>query len=568
MGLLEVVGITAIFPFLEVVSNPRETMNHPLMGPWFEFLGLQSIKSVVIGTGLFVFFFLALSNLFSAFMGWWQQKLAYRIAHDLSIRLLEVYLSKPYRFFLENNSSNFQVKLLNEVNKFVTGVLLPLIDLCAKSFLILVIIILLIAVDPLLALTAALVVSSLYAIIYLLLRQRLKQLGEKRLFANYKRFRTLKEMFMGIKTHRIYQVESHFYQRFEEHSLTLSKIQPQLHLFTKTPRLFIELVIFGGIILMTCVLYFRTDGINAVLPTLGIYALAGVRLLPALQKAYLALSQLRHNQAALDAVYEDLYPPVSFQLTDVSSISALDFQHEVQLDNLQFRYRPEEDIILNDISLSVPKGTTVAFVGSTGSGKTTLVDLIVGLLNPTQGEIRIDGEVLKRENVQSWRKLLAYVPQEVMLFDDSVAANIALGQAAEDYDWDRIRRSAELAQIHSFIETELPKGYQTNVGERGTRLSGGEKQRVGLARALYRNPAILVLDEATSALDNLTETLVMEAVEKEFQALTIIIIAHRLSTVKNADSIVLLDKGKIIAQGKYDELLAQSEVFQEMAALR
>ncbi|MEM6395442.1 MAG: ABC transporter ATP-binding protein [Bacteroidota bacterium] len=562
------VGISMIFPFLQVVSDPKEAMSHPTMGPWFEFVGLQRVKTVVIGMGLVVFLALTCSNLVRAFVGWWQQRLAYRISHDLTIRLLEIYLARPYQFYLQNNTSKFQVKILSEVNKFVTGVLIPMIDFSARAFLILMIVILLLFVDPLLSVATALGLGSMYFIVYMLLRKRLKILGEKRIEAGFMRFRSLKEVFSAVKTHRIYQSELYFHNRFREYSLTLSKIQPELHLYTKTPRLFIELVTFGSIILITIILYFRSGSIKEILPVLGLYALAGVRLLPALQQAYSALTQVRNNKPTLEVIFSDLVVKNVRQRSRKSTLEPLNFERDIEMKNVYFKYDSSDEDVIKGIDLRIVKGQTIAFVGSTGSGKTTLVDLIVGLLSPTSGKITVDDQEINEKNTENWLKNIAYVPQDVVLFDDTVEANIAIGQEEADRDFQRIQQASKTAQIHEFLANELPQGYQTKVGERGTRLSGGEKQRVGLARAFYRRPSILILDEATSALDNVTESKFMESMRLQHQDLTTIMIAHRLSTVKEADCIYLLNKGEIIARGSYQTLLQENDSFQALASTR
>ncbi|MEO0628224.1 MAG: ABC transporter transmembrane domain-containing protein, partial [Bacteroidota bacterium] len=345
MGFLEVVGISMIFPFLQVVSDPQSALAHPTMGPWFEYFGLQKVKTVVIAMGLAVFLALTCSNLVRAFVGWWQQKLAYRISHDLTIRLLEVYLAKSYEFYLINNTSNFQVKLLNEVSKFVSGVLIPTIDFASRSLLVVMIVVLLVFVDPVLSIATALGLGSLYFLVYMLLRKRLKALGDKRIEAGFLRFRRLKEMFTAVKTHRIYQAEHYFYDRFKDYSLTLSKIQPELHLYTKTPRLFIELITFGSIILITIILYFRAGSIKEILPVLGLYALAGIRLLPALQKAYSALTQVRNNQPALDAIHEDLIAVDRYQPRVKDQIQALKFDREISVEDVFFKYEGTNEYV-------------------------------------------------------------------------------------------------------------------------------------------------------------------------------------------------------------------------------
>jgi ABC-type multidrug transport system fused ATPase/permease subunit len=306
--------------------------------------------------------------------------------------------------------------------------------------------------------------------------------------------------------------------------------------------------------------------LSAILPTLGIFAFATMRLFPRIQNIYAAFNTMQVGQAALDQVYDD-YMASSKTAIDMPSggTSILRPERQVVLDKISYSYPKHNRTALKDVSLEIRTCTTVGIVGGTGAGKTTLVDVILGLLTPDSGEIRIDDTPLGLANMRPWQRAIGYVPQSIYLIDDTVARNIAFGLPAEEIDQAAIERAAKLAALHDFVTTELPDGYNTIVGERGVRLSGGQRQRIGIARALYNEPSLLILDEATSALDNITERVVMEAVDTMRHEMTIVMIAHRLSTVRQCDVIHIMERGTIVASGTYDELLDGNELFRKMA---
>jgi ATP-binding cassette subfamily C protein len=301
---------------------------------------------------------------------------------------------------------------------------------------------------------------------------------------------------------------------------------------------------------------------------LSLFALAGYRLLPALSKASNGAAQLSHHLPVIDAVYSDMRDDLQPEQThNGSDGDELEFLRHIQLNGVGFRYKTTNADVISGIDLTVPKGAKVALTGSTGSGKSTLIDIMVGLLLPVEGTFSVDGTPITLNNVERWRRKVAYVPQEEFLYDDTIANNIAFGVPPQQIDMGRIRDSARIAQIDEFISSELPDGYDTRVGERGVRLSGGQRQRIGLARAFYRQPEVLLLDEATSGLDGITEEAIMSTLRDELPTLTVIIIAHRLSAVKFCQRIYVLDGGRIIAAGNYYDLLASNENFKQMVEL-
>jgi ABC-type multidrug transport system fused ATPase/permease subunit len=359
-------------------------------------------------------------------------------------------------------------------------------------------------------------------------------------------------------------LEQAYSQRFAKPAEIYAKGEATARVIGQMPRYALEAIAFGGMLLIMLYLMTKGGSLAAALPIIALYAFAGYRLMPALQQIYQAFTQLRFAGPALDSVHADL---ISLQPANPNpSRDAMPLKLAITLNGVHYRYPNAQRSALTNLSLTIPAKSTVGLVGVTGSGKTTTVDLILGLLEAQEGTLTVDGKAITEQNKCAWQRAIGYVPQQIYLADDTVAANIAFGLDAKDIDQEALERVARIANLHEFVVNELPQRYQTTVGERGVRLSGGQRQRIGVARALYHNPQVLILDEATSALDNITEQAVMDAVHNLGHEITIILIAHRLSTVKACDTIFLLEKGELKAQGTFDALRDGNERFRAMAA--
>lgn len=564
MGFAEVIGIAAIMPFMELVSKPETIHQNPWLQWAYEHLGFETERGFLLAAGGGVLLLLGLSNAISAFTRWFQLKVVWGTAHGIASRMMRMYMNQPYEYFLRNNSSELGAQLLYEVTQLARFVFLPMTDVTARSLVSLAIVSMLFVVNPLLTFFALLTLGGAYLIIYFLVRKYLSRVGMKRFKANQMRFRASSEALSGIKTVKILGRESFFLDRFVEASHKFSSIIPMAQAISMVPRYLVETLAFGGIIAIVLYLLAASQDLTSAIPVLSLFALAGYRLLPSLQMVFKSVSQIRYNHAVLDEIYKSMVEARKTLKTRRSfKDERLSFQREIRVRDLTFRYEGSDEVVLRNINLVIPRGASVAFVGSTGSGKTTLVDLIMGLLHPTSGAVEVDGVPITPGNVARWQRIAGYVPQEVMLYDDTVMKNIIFGLA--EYDEEKVMQAARTARIHDFIVNELPEGYQTVVGEQGVRLSGGQRQRIGLARALYTDPEVLVLDEATSALDVITEQAVIQAINRLKHKVTTIQIAHRLDTVRNCDQIYLLDGGIIVAQGTYDELVSNNAVFRAMA---
>lgn len=567
MGVLEVIGVASILPFMQLIAEPNAIEQSSWLTRIYESFGFESHRQMLIFFGIGIIVLIGVTNIFSIRMIWLQYKYSWDAAHSLGIRLLRTYLEKPYQYYLRKNTSELQTYIISEVNLLTGGVIIPLIELISRTFVSLVIFGLLLMVDLKISLVMFVGLGGAYLLIYLSRQNFLKKIGKYRIDMNLLRYKSLSELLSGIKTVMVYNEQAFFYNRYKEASKEFCSVQPKYNLILASPRYLLEFLAFGSILSITIYLYISSGNIQSALPRLSLYAVAGYRLLPALQKAFAAAAKVKHNYTVFEKLHDDLAHGLTLSEDLSSDHQALEFEETIALERINFLYENTEQAILKDLSVSLQKGQTIAFIGSTGSGKTTLVDLIVGLLHPVHGKIKVDSQAIDLSNIKNWQRNIAYVPQEVFLFDDTILRNIVLGRSDEEIDLERVKEAAKMADLYDFISKELPEGFQTGIGERGVRLSGGQRQRLGLARALYRQPNVLVLDEATSALDSITEKGIIESLKLLPSNLTTIIIAHRLSTVRHADCIYILNEGEIVAQGDYQTLMYSNETFKTMVEL-
>jgi len=571
MAGLEVVSVGSILPFLQVAADPASVHENAYLSWTFETFGFADTNSFLIALGLTAFAALVLSNIFIVLTTWALYRYVWGRNHSLSRRLLRSYLHRPYEYFLTRNSAELGKNVLEEVKEVTATMLYPALRGGAKAVVALFIIGFLFVVDPVVAGILAVVLGGAYAAVHFTVRAWLDRAGAERVTANTARYKLVDEAFGGIKQVKLRGSEESLLGQFDPPSKRYARLQSHARIIRKTPRYVLEAVAFGGIILIAVYLIVVQDTIRQVIPMLGLYAFAGHRLMPALQKAFSGIASARFNSAALEALHRDLQQRPE-EKAEASSDERRDptapplpLDDRLVLDGVTFAYPGAEAPAIEDLSLEIPSHTTVGFVGKTGSGKTTTVDLILGLLCPQQGMISVDGTPLRNDTIRRWQQDIGYVPQQIYLADDTVARNIAFGVPEENIDMGAVRNAAGRAHIYDFITGELPDQWQTIVGERGVKLSGGQRQRIGIARALYHRPSVLVFDEATSALDQATEASVMEAVYALEENHTMVMIAHRLSTVKRADNIVMLEQGRKVGEGNYDELANRHSKFQSMA---
>ena len=562
MGLFEVIGVASITPFIAVVSNPEVIQENYYLNYFYVYFDFGSESSFLLVLGISAIVLVFLSNSISALINWQIISITRNQAHLVAYRLLEKYLSQPYIFYLNKNTSNLAKNILLEVDRAVNGFVLPGLLALSRTAIMLFILIFLLYLNPLLASISIVVLGGVYTFIFMAIRKRLHLFGESTSQAESDRFKAADEAMSGIKELKLHSTEKIFLERFEIPSRNRSILMAYSQLSSILPRYLLDTIAFGAILtLMTFMVYIgKTSG--QIIPIVTVFALAGYRLMPAMQQIYASSTQLKFNFPALSILVNDL---LSVDVTSTPSRdneNDIEFLDKLNITNLSFSYPGVEKPTLNNINLQIESNKTIGLVGSTGSGKTTLVDVFLGLLNPTSGNISVDGEELTAKNIKSWQKNVGYVPQDIYLVDDTIESNIAFGERVIDFD--KVKKAAITSELDEFIKT-LPNGYKTIVGERGVRLSGGQKQRIGIARALYHNPKILVLDEATSSLDGETESYIIKAINNLSHKKTILMIAHRVSTLKSCDMIYVMESGRIVASDTYKNLLLSNKIFQGMA---
>ncbi len=563
----EIAGFSAVLMLLNIISAPEKIQTNSTLSFVYTRLGFTSDFQFQVVLALSVLGVVVCGLAIKAVGTNAMTRYSMMRGYTISSRLLSAYLRHPYPWFLQHNSAELEKNVLNEVDGLVARVITPSLRLVANSILAISILSFLMLVDPLVTVFCGGVLGLVYALIYLRVRGQMVRVGNDMKEALEARYLVAKEATGGIKDVKVMGLEDVYVQSYAAEAFRSAKAMTRMGLVAELPRFVLEAITFGTLVSLILLLLFRNNGnMTQIVPTLGVIAMATMRLLPSLQQIYFGMVTIRSAGPVLDVIVADFAsspPPLPDPEPDAPPMK---LERELALDGVSFAYDSTDRPTLQGVDLTIPARATVGIVGGTGAGKTTLVDLVLGLLSPASGAIRVDGTTLTPDNLRSWRGSIAYVPQTIFLTDDTIAANIAFGVPKAEIDMAAVEHAAQVAALHDFILSDLPAGYETRVGERGVRLSGGQRQRIGIARAMYRDPTLLIMDEATSALDNVTEREVMEAVQRSRGDKTIILIAHRLSTVRSCDTIFLMERGRLLAQGSYDTLLATSAVFRRMVS--
>lgn len=563
MAFLDVLGVASILPFLSVLTRPELVQTNPVLKTLYELVssvGVETTNQFLFILGLMVFMLLILSLAFKALTSYVQIRFVLLREYSIGRRLIEGYLSQPYSWFLNRNSTDLGKSVLSEVQAVIANGMLPLMTLISQTAVAFAFLLLLLVVNPGLAFLVILVLGVAYTVTFVSFRGALKRFGALRTQANQQRFSAVGEAFAAIREVKVAGLEQQYVHRFSLPAKAYASGQAGAQIVAQLPRFAMEAIAFGGLMLVLLYLLYSEGDFESSIPLIAMYAFAGYRLMPALQQIYASSAQIRFVGPALDNLHKD-FCALNDLKPEVANISSLVLRKSIELNNVTYTYPEAAAPSINAVSLSIPAFSRVGFVGATGSGKTTLVDLILGLLVPQEGELKVDGQTVTAADIRNWQSAIGYVPQHIFLIDDSIAANIAFGVAPKERDKAAIKLASEIASLHEFISEELPEGYDTIVGERGIRLSGGQRQRIGIARALYHNPKVLILDEATSALDNLIEQQVIDAINGLDREMTVIMIAHRLSTLSQCDQIYLFERGEVKDHGKFNELAENYELF-------
>lgn len=548
----EILTIGAILPFLGVLTSPDSVFEHSAAQPFIQMLGITRAEQLLLPLTIIFGMAALIAGAMRLLLLWANTRLSYAIGADLSINIYRRTLYQPYAVHIQRNSSEIINGISNKTN-FVIGTIMMLLSIIGSSVLLGAILFALLSVNPMIAFASFGGFGLIYAFIVHVTRKQLLVDSERIARESTNVIKSLQEGLGGIRDVLIDGSQEIYCQIYRDADLPLRRAQGNNLFITQSPRYGMEAL---GMLLIAGLAYIlaqQEDGIISAIPVLGAFALGAQRLLPVLQQAYAAWSGIRGGQISLLDTLELLEQPLP-DYAEKFAIKPMVFEKEIYLNKVSFKYNEDIGLIANDINLKIMRGSRVGLIGETGSGKSTLLDIIMGLLQPTSGELKIDGALISIENQSAWQAHIAHVPQTIFLSDSSIEENIAFGIPIDDIDYKRVRQAAHQAQIAEVIET-WPDNYKTLVGERGVRLSGGQRQRIGIARALYKQADVIIFDEATSALDDETERAVMQSIESLSKDLTIIIVAHRLTTLRDCSLIVELAMGGIKRIGTYAEIM-------------
>lgn len=556
-SLAEVISIGAVLPFLVALTTPERVYEHQFAQSLIHALEIQAPKQLILPLTIFFSCAVLISGLLRVLLLWVQIRLGHAIGADFSIGVYRRTLYQPYTVHISRNSSDVIAGISNKSNGLVNGVALPILTIISSTFILTAIMITLLALEPLIALTTFTGIGVIYALVIIVTKSLLARDSLAISRSTNQVLKALQEGLGGIRDVLIDGAQAIYCSNYQNADTRLRRALANVQIISGSPRYGIEAL---GMVLIAAVAYSLTsksDGVATVIPILGTLAIGAQRILPVAQQIYSSMAHIRAGREPLIDVLELLEQPLPANV-DTPLPTPIQFNQSIKIDNISFRYTLNSPLILQGLQLTISKGSRVGFIGTTGSGKSTLLDIIMGLLSPSQGSVFIDNVQLTTSNHRSWQMHIAHVPQAIFLADSSIAENIAFGIPASEIDLERVRSAAKKAQIADVIES-WEKQYSTFVGERGIRLSGGQRQRIGIARALYKNADVIIFDEATSALDNETEQAVMEAIESLGGDLTILMVAHRISTLKNCTQIVELGDGVIKRVGSYEDITTKTK---------
>lgn len=560
---VEVIGIGSVAPFIAVLTNPDVIESNRYLKLLSTYLDIADPKILLFILGAMVIAISLTRNGLFLFHQRMNAKYLALFKHHISSQLLRTYLLQPYTFFLKNSSVELQRNVIEETSNVVEGVLQPIITGITKFIMCVTIVVFLVYLQPTVALVTLLILGGFYVLTYFFVHLRLLALSIRRREYRSMRFKLTSEGLNGIKPLILSGQRNTYPDAFAKVSIKNALADAKGQIISAIPRYGIESIALIGLISFAVFEFNRSDGQSNSLPLMALYLLAGYRFLPALQELYASVSRIKFDSESLNAVHEHLFTLRKDQVVP-DEITVAEFSGAIDVQNVSYTYPEASRPAVTSVDLKIAAKSTVGFVGRSGSGKSTLVDLLLGLIQPQEGEIIVDGSSLNTVRSQ-WQRQIGYVPQQIYLADDSVASNIAFGIEADAIDHEAVVRAAKIADIHNHVVNELADGYDTIIGERGVKLSGGQCQRIGIARALYNDPSVLILDEATSALDRTTENIILDAIQRLSNDVTIILIAHRITTVEPCDQIYVLADGCIVGQGDYPTLVAESAAFRDLA---
>jgi len=565
----ETLGVGLVLPFISLLENPERVEEAGLLRWVYQAVGEPELRQFLIGASLGFIGIYLIKNAYLTGLTYLQCRFIYDKQVELGSKLFRAYLYSPYTFHLQRNSAELIRNLSAETPLFFSSVLNPGLLALTEITILACVVLLLLFLEPLTSLATVGGISLVTISFYRMIRLKLSELGKLRQYHQGQVIQTINQGLGGLKEAKVLGREQLFLDEYQSHTISSTHALQFAQIVSQMPRFFIELIAIMGLMFILVSVLVQGKNLSAVLPTLSLFAAAAFRLMPSINRILNSVTRIRFSSHAVHVIYHDLMELKAIEETarntNRSGIGTRKqvLETAIELRNVVYQYPGARDTSLRDISLTIPKGTSVGFVGSSGAGKTTIVDVILGLLPPTEGHVLVDGQDIFQD-LFAWQRSIGYIPQSTYLCDDTLRNNIAFGIPADEINENWIDSAVKSAQLTDLVAS-LPQGLNTLVGERGVRLSGGQRQRVGIARALYHNPEVLVMDEATAALDNQTEAGVMEAVEKLSGEKTLIMIAHRLSTVRNCDCLYFMEEGKVVDRGTYEELQDRNKNFMRMA---
>jgi ATP-binding cassette, subfamily B, bacterial PglK len=572
-ALLEIIGVGMIPVFVSIVATPEKVLNVELLIPVWEFFGIENSGDLLIYGSLLLILIFILKNSYLVLYEYIKSRFIYLRFASIGSNLFKYYMYAPYDFHLSRNTSELLRNATQETVILANHIILPLLKIAMDFVLIAGIFAFLLFMEPLNTLIVFVILGGGGALFARFLREKIREYGRTAQIDRDYMIRAVNEGLGGFKDARVLNRESWFFRKFATRIRRYSKSLIFNQVASSSNKPVIEIIAISGLLLISIILYLQGRGLENVIPILTLFGAATIRLMPAIQEMMKAVTSLKYYCFSVDPIYNDIkalkMEARKYEGHKSSKLAPgkekLVFANQIMFDSINYSYPNSEVEAVRNITLSIKKGSAVGFVGASGAGKTTLMDLLLGLLEPQHGRILVDSTDI-HSNIFAWRENLGYIPQFIFLSDDTIRANIAFGVPESVIDNEKLNNALYASQLHELIES-LPQGIATIIGERGTRLSGGQRQRIGIARALYNNPQVLIMDEGTSALDNITERYVINAIERLKGERTVIMIAHRLTTVQNCDQLFFMQKGEIIDSGTYDELIRKNSEFKKMALM-
>ena len=566
MAVMEILGVASIIPFMTLVGDANQLQEETFIAQVYTASGINSETKFLFMLGIAVMMMLFTATTISSFTIWKICMFSNKIGAEISERLYTHYLKQNWLFHASGSSASLTNKIAIDTIRVTSAIILPFMQMNAKSILAFLMVLGIFAFNPIVAIIIFSIFAFSYSILFTIVRMRLIQNGRIITRVNEKRFRLMNEGFGGIKDVLLLGRDNDFIKRFNKTGNSLAYSLGTNDALANVPRYIMELVAFVSTItvVLFLIVYYESD-LGVILPILSVYALAGVKLLPAFQSIYTCIAKIRASTPAFESIQDDLINSKKTKSNYVKENNTfLVPKKQISLENVSFKYPNKNDLVINNVNISIPVNSIVGLVGPSGSGKSTLIDILLGLIEPYKGSMKIDDKVIDDSNRRAWQNTIGFVAQNIYLSEGSIAENVAFGIPQDEINYDKVHQALKLAHLDELI-SKYENGVHTRVGERGVQLSGGQRQRIGIARALYYKSEVLVFDEATSSLDGISEKKIMQAINNFSGKKTIIMIAHRLKTVQKCDQIFFLDKGQIIDNGTYQELFETNEHFKNMA---